>query len=619
MRLVHTSAILLFALEAAGVAFSQNPAPPQEVEIYAPNQNHVHLSWKDVATDETNYYVDHWNSGSQTWEAAGTLPPNSEVFRIADATMAPDISKYRVAAFKSGVDLQTLTWVEAEIAKPAGNIDLAPFTLTGDEDVGYERFDSFPEGFSAKAGEHFTHQVGVMGEGTPDSFFVRGVSSGATIAINATTGLVTGNASAPGVYRFFVGVNFDGDKTFEQVRYLRVVPDEEAPVVASPNFSVPAQNLGVEGVLPLGNLFLSSPAAAGQPLPDGATFETPAGFFTVALYEKATPKTVENFQNYVLDRQYDYTILHRAPAGFVIQAGSFYPSSNTVPTQWGQITNSNTVPVPNEPGISNDRGTIAMARLGPLRGNRRFEANFDTATSGWFVSTGGTNPMILDNQNGGFTAFGKVIGEGMEVVDDLQALQTGTYSMTIGGASATLADVPVRTNPKPASLGFDSIVYFPSVRLSPAVEISLVNNSNPSILTAEVVGMGLYLKSLNKIGSTSLTLRATNLKGLTADFTFPITIQDLSGPGVRLISIRGSRIPGALLVKGRAVDNNALRSYRYRVNGKRWFNGGRLSGKDTIFKKTMRGFKAGKNRLEIEVFDTKGQSSGILKQKFTLG
>jgi len=51
----------------------------------------------------------------------------------------------------------------------------------------------------------------------------------------------------------------------------------------------------------------------------------------------------------------------------------------------------------------------------------------NSATSGWFVNLA-DNSSNLDAQNGGFTAFGRVIGDGMTVVDSIAALQTFTYA-----------------------------------------------------------------------------------------------------------------------------------------------------------------------------------------------
>jgi peptidyl-prolyl cis-trans isomerase A (cyclophilin A) len=51
----------------------------------------------------------------------------------------------------------------------------------------------------------------------------------------------------------------------------------------------------------------------------------------------------------------------------------------------------------------------------------------NSATSGWFVNLT-DNSGNLDAQNGGFTAFGRVIGDGMTVVDSIAAQPTYTLA-----------------------------------------------------------------------------------------------------------------------------------------------------------------------------------------------
>jgi cyclophilin family peptidyl-prolyl cis-trans isomerase len=379
-------------------------------------------------------------------------------------------------------------------------------------------------------------------------------------------------------------------------------------VVAAPNFSLPTQNIGVEGFLDIRQLF-SDPAR-----PKGAWFDTSQGSFIVALFDSATPKTVANFLGYANRGDYNVTHVHRVAANFVVQGGGAGPASATAtPTQWRSVPKQ--AAVANEPGISNTRGTIAMAKLGN---------NPDSATNEWFLSlglNGNNNPAILDRQNGGFTAFGRVVGTaGQGVVDSFNNLQRANYGPLITGVSnMSLSEVPVNDLVAPTTPGANSLVYVYSISECPPVAISLVSNSNPSVLNASVSGMALYLKSLGPVGTANLTLRATNLDGNTVDFVMPITIDDVAGPGVSLTKIRGTRPLGSLIVKGRATDTIELGRWRYRVNRGNWVNGGVLSGKSAVITEKMSGFRSGKNVIEIEVFDKKGNTSGILKQTFTLG
>ena len=148
--------------------------------------------------------------------------------------------------------------------------------------------------------------------------------------------------------------------------------------------------------------------------------ETPLGDIEIELLENDAPKTVANFLSYIEDNRYDNAIIHRSVDGFIIQGGGFTFTDDTVfeiPTF---------APVQNEFKISNTRGTVAMAKLGD---------DPNSATSQWFINLG-NNSGNLDNQNGGFTVFARVIGDGMDVADAINDLQT----VNAGGA---FTDIPV--------------------------------------------------------------------------------------------------------------------------------------------------------------------------------
>ncbi|MCX7714025.1 MAG: peptidylprolyl isomerase [Chthoniobacterales bacterium] len=135
--------------------------------------------------------------------------------------------------------------------------------------------------------------------------------------------------------------------------------------------------------------------------------QTTLGNFLLALYPQAAPRTVENFLSYVRDGAYRNCLVHRSVPGFVIQTGGYRA---TVPPQ--PIPTK--PPIPNEFRLSNTRGTVAMAKQ---------SGNPDSATNQWFVNLA-NNSANLDTQNGGFTVFGQVLFDGMQVVDAIAALPT---------------------------------------------------------------------------------------------------------------------------------------------------------------------------------------------------
>ncbi|MDX2115733.1 MAG: peptidylprolyl isomerase [Planctomycetota bacterium] len=161
-----------------------------------------------------------------------------------------------------------------------------------------------------------------------------------------------------------------------------------------------------------------------RPAQEVARFTTLSGIIDVELFRDRTPLTVQNFLNYANRGAWDGTMFHRSVPGFVIQAGGFRaePPFARIPQD---------AAVQNEPGISNLRGTIAMAKLG---------GNPNSATNEWFFNLG-NNSSNLDNQNGGFTVFGEITSaSGLEVMDDLAAFLTVNASNVQGAFN----EIPVR-------------------------------------------------------------------------------------------------------------------------------------------------------------------------------
>ncbi|WP_158972401.1 peptidylprolyl isomerase [Paraglaciecola sp. L3A3] len=146
---------------------------------------------------------------------------------------------------------------------------------------------------------------------------------------------------------------------------------------------------------------------------------TSLGNIQINLFDETTPKTVENFLLYVSSGAYENTVVHRSIPGFIVQTGS---STYTGPINADNRLDSipTGTPAENEPKFSNLRGTVAMAKLENLP---------NSATSGWFFNLA-NNSANLDVQNGGFSVFGQVIGDGMDIVDAIAALpREGEYPL----------------------------------------------------------------------------------------------------------------------------------------------------------------------------------------------
>lgn len=182
--------------------------------------------------------------------------------------------------------------------------------------------------------------------------------------------------------------------------------------------------------LALGVLFTASCAeniAAAKPVV--VVMETSKGTIKIELNADKAPITVKNFLQYVDDKFYDGTTFHRVIADFMIQGGGFKPGLKNA-KKFGDIQAAEKKtrdPIKNESGngLSNTRGTIAMARTSDL----------NSATAQFFINTV-DNSDKLDRPR--YCVFGKVI-DGMDVVDKIRKVKT--QPLAIGGR-AVMRDIP---------------------------------------------------------------------------------------------------------------------------------------------------------------------------------
>ena len=251
-----------------------------------------------------------------------------------------------------------------------------------------------------------------------------------------------------------------------------------------------------------------------DPDTSGVRLTTVLGNIDLALYDQSTPITVANFKNYIDSGRY-FTVdpttqeaaslfFHRSVPDFVIQSGGFLSTVNPSDPAHAQPTQVTAfAAIANEPGISNTRGTIAMAKL---------PDDPNSATSQWYINL--ADNLSLDTDNGGFTVFGRVLGDGMTVADaiaDLPRFNFGTPFDTL----------PLRDYtsglPTPANL-----VTIPAISYVSSLTFSAASN-HPEIATAEVSGANLLVKG-KELGSATITVTATDVDGAQVSSAFEVTV-----------------------------------------------------------------------------------------------
>lgn len=158
------------------------------------------------------------------------------------------------------------------------------------------------------------------------------------------------------------------------------------------------------------------------------------GDFSLELFDTATPATVQNFLNYVNRGAYNQTYFHRlerteAQPG-VLQGGGY-----SFVRDYGPVPVPADAPVVNEYGIPNTVGTIAMAK---------FAGNPNSATTQWYINLTDNSEILNQANNGGFTVFGTVLGNGLSVMEAISALST--YPLGTTHTSTPLHSYPNADN-----------------------------------------------------------------------------------------------------------------------------------------------------------------------------
>ncbi len=153
--------------------------------------------------------------------------------------------------------------------------------------------------------------------------------------------------------------------------------------------------------------------ACGSAFAQTVKLQTSEGDIRIELNAEKAPKSVANFLQYVKSGHYNGVIFHRVIPNFMVQTGGYDTKLNQRPTK-------PPIPLESHNGLSNLRGTVAMARTNDP----------NSATSQFFINV--IDNFFLDGQPDnpatGYAVFGQVV-EGMEVVDKIRAAETTATGM----------------------------------------------------------------------------------------------------------------------------------------------------------------------------------------------
>ncbi|MEO0054357.1 MAG: hypothetical protein RLZZ50_304 [Verrucomicrobiota bacterium] len=268
------------------------------------------------------------------------------------------------------------------------------------------------------------------------------------------------------------------------------------------------------------NTKLEYPAAGA----DYARIQTPFGDIYLEFLTADAPKTVANFKTYLANESttaadrpntFDGTFVHRVVPGFIIQTGGYQPLGGLPEIPAKLDSDGNPITVENEFRAANTRGTVAMAK---------FPDAPDSATHEWFFNLA-DNRANLDNQNGGFTAFARVLGNGMAVVDRIAALnQLDLNGPETGSAFDNLPYYNVQAGQ--SQLELFNLFPLTTVRSVPASAVPAPLRAAP-VITTKVVSTPLPSVAKVTVAQNILTVTPGRFGG-----RFPVTVRAIAGNGI---------------------------------------------------------------------------------------
>lgn len=261
-------------------------------------------------------------------------------------------------------------------------------------------------------------------------------------------------------------------------------------------------------------------------------FDTTEGNFRVTLTDSATPATVANFLKYVNSGAYKNTFFHRSVVLTTNKGGSPTHPADIVQGGGYKIVGRSVQHIPTNAPVADEyttelfgdvAGTLAMAKT----------SSANSATSEFFFNEHDTSSELdtpTTDSSGAttsYTVFGKVLGDGMNVIDKLATLPTVDASKgnsalntlpVAGIAESAVAHARVHPN---------NLVYLKKVEVinTDSGMTFTATNDNPGLVQPKVAGSSLsFSYAVGQTGSAGITVTGTSIDGTSIAQTFTVTV-----------------------------------------------------------------------------------------------
>jgi cyclophilin family peptidyl-prolyl cis-trans isomerase len=520
------------------------------------------LSWQDISDSEFGYNIETRPEGETAWSFAVAVPANVTQVRV-NRRATGQLDADGVPTF---TPLETSGRHEFRVTAVAN--DGSTLSLPSDIAV-----CSVREGFIGKMA--IGAQVGTalqpylpQANGSPaPSLSAQGLPPG--LQWNGVTSSIEGTPTQSGVFTSTLLADYAEAPDVSTSLIFRILPQAQSPVRI--------RNLGNNNRIRLGpgkamdiDLWqhLADPDAGttvlvetNKPLTNGATnlADDSSDFFKfkLRLYSEVAPATVNNFLSYVRAGDYNEMVFHRLVNGFVLQGGSLRSAG---PGNQFRFTDSRQPPL-NEPGISNTAFTLSAAKIGArsspsaqtsistdIDDDHGYLGNPNSATTDFFINLANNNDasnrLNLDDQNGGFTVFGRVgtgdvgtsngpllagIINALGVTNYLDANSTQPsdpnldHRLSVSGSRVPYSSFPTLTDPSPVNPDSAKSFRITSMKEIPSLTFA-ASSSNTSIAQVSVNPQGIMRVTARAIGTCDLYIRARDADESALNLTVPIEV-----------------------------------------------------------------------------------------------